>query len=133
MTEIIQNNKVDSDNLRIQISLLTQQHSSAQQSFEKEQIISKHYEEENSKLKDQVSTFQSDISDLRQKLDSTQLSLTSLEKEKITLSMDIDRKDSSIQTLEETLRDLKQKSLADSSALQQLTIDHTKLQQVSLS
>ena len=73
------------------------------------------------------------MQELRIKLDSTQLSLTSHEKEKITLSMDIDRKDSNIDNLEETLKDLKQKSLADSSALQQLTIDHTKLQQISLS
>ena len=80
-----------------------------------------------------MSTLSSEMQELRIKLESTQLSLTSHEKEKITLSMDIDRKDSNIDNLEETLKDLKQKSLADSSALQQLTIDHTKLQQISLS
>ena len=72
----------------------------------------------------------SEIQDLREKLTSSQSNLTSLEKEKITLTMDNERKDSTIETLEESLKDLKQKLLADSSDLQQLKIDHTKLQQV---
>ena len=47
--------------------------------------------------------------------------------------MDNERKDSTIVTIEESLKDLKQKLLADSSDLKQLKIDHTKLQQVSSS
>ena len=68
-------------------------------------------------MKDQVNSHLSEIQDLREKLTSCQSNLTSLEKEKITLTMDNERKDSTIVTLEESLKDLKQKLLADSSDL----------------
>ena len=52
----------------------------------------------------------------------------SLEKDKLQLTLEGQRKDSNIDNLEESVADLKAKLLSESAELQQLKIDDTKLQ-----
>lgn len=73
-----------------------------------------------------------EIKELREKVEIQSQDISGLEKERIELSMDNDRKDSSIVTLETTVKDLKERLLNDSSSLQQLKLDHVKLDQKSV-
>ena len=55
--------------------------------------------------------------------------MVALEKDKIHLTLDNDRKDSLIESLEANVKELKEKLMQDSSDLYQLKLDHTKLDQ----